>query len=139
MVSRKRWSWAMPPPLQATARCSRNSSTAMTRGWMIFLRSMTMATGLPETPAADATRWAAEQFDLGPEASAPEVRAAFLRSLPDEDFVPPESWQQAIFTLAPHRPDAPPRLPLDDQVLRAREEEWRTQVEAFAGRFFTLA
>ena len=41
-------------------------------------------------------RWAAEQLGLEPDATPEEVRAAWLRLLPDEDFVPLSEWHWSL-------------------------------------------
>jgi hypothetical protein len=99
---------------------------------------MAMIAGLPERQNADLTAWAAEQLGVGPQTPPEEVRAAFLRSLPQRDFVPPASVRQALRILAPVKPSGLPSLPSDDSDFLAREGELRAEIERFAVEFFNL-
>jgi hypothetical protein len=90
----------------------------------------------PSEPSpADERRWAAQQFGLGPEATAAEARSAFLRALPETEFSPSPSWHRAAWVLS--RPDAVGGAP-DEEFLLETQEELRTAVEDFAAEFFDL-
>jgi hypothetical protein len=63
-------------------------------------------TALPKTNAGDpppvptVVEWACEQLDLASDQPVPSVRAHLLRLLEGEDFVPPQTWTDAIQFLA---------------------------------------
>lgn len=98
---------------------------------------MTTAT-VPDGPVPDLRGWAAAQLDLKPDAAPAEVRAALLRQLPEDDFVPPFRRQQAArLLLAPA--DGAASILRQGHVLAEEEEHLRTEVDAFAGDFFKLA
>jgi hypothetical protein len=86
----------------------------------------------------DPTGWAAEQLGLGPRASTSEVRAAFLRRLPDVDFLPPEAWQRAYQQLTASGPFAPDSATGSPRLLQVEEDRLRREVENFASQFFRL-
>jgi hypothetical protein len=93
-----------------------------------------MKTRLREPPPEDLRRWAGGQLKVGPEASAAQVRAAALAALPDEEFVPPESWQHALRLLSRPRE----QRPASAAALRDYTDELRSEVEEFAADFFDL-
>ncbi len=96
-----------------------------------------MMTGTPPDPAAG--EWLAEvleQLGLPRSASAAEARVALLRQLPEQGFVPPPAWQQAVSWML-----QPAQKPLiaDEEVRQAAEAAVRADVEKLAVEFFQLA
>src|SRR5437870_4373578 len=106
----------------------RRDSTALRPG-------VTMTTGTRPEPAGQMLReWAADQLDLDAAARPEEVRAQFLRRLPDEDFLPPLAWQEAAALLdGLPAPATPP-----EDAVAEMAESLREEVESFAGQFFAL-
>jgi hypothetical protein len=93
-----------------------------------------MTAGLPDTPPADPRLWAADHLGLDPDTPPREARAAFLRALPESDFVPPETWHEAVRVLSRSGAAGPPGA----QALADFEEWLRDAVEEFAADFFRL-
>lgn len=83
-------------------------------------------------------RWAAEQLGLSPHASADEVRAAWLRRLPEEDFVPSSELRWALAALLRRQPEGGWEARADEAAFAAEEERLRDEVEAFAEQFWDL-
>src|SRR5215472_17203152 len=81
-------------------------------------------------------RWAAEQLELSPDASPEDVRAAWLRRLPEEDFVPRAELQSALASLLRRRPEGNWEARADEAASLAEEESLREEVETFAGQFW---
>ncbi len=97
-----------------------------------------MTTGIePERPAWEA-EWAAGLLGVPPGANPSEARAAFLRRLPEVDFVPPPAWRRALGILdgcPAHGPDDPSFY---FHEMLAAEDRLRAEVDTFAGRFWAL-
>jgi hypothetical protein len=83
-------------------------------------------------------RWAAEQLGLSPHASADEVRAAWLRRLPEEDFVPSSELRWALAALLRRQPERGWETRADEAASAAEEERLRGEVEAFAEQFWYM-
>src|SRR6516165_1736269 len=100
--------------------------------WKTIRPRTSMTTGTtPESTARILTRWAAEQLELEPDASARDARGVFMTRLRDEDFMPPWRWQQAYRVL-----DGDATSPtLVGQALADEEERLHTEVESFAAEF----
>jgi hypothetical protein len=81
-------------------------------------------------------RWAAEQLELDPAASPSEVRAAWLRLLAEEGFVPPSEWRLAVQVLLRRQPEGGWADRADAAASLAEEERLRGEVEAFADQFW---
>jgi hypothetical protein len=94
-------------------------------------------TGTDPEREARRRRWAAAQLGVAPDASPEEARSAFLRRLPEEDFVPPAAWAWAVRVLCGDRP-GPWQSAADAEAARAAGEGLRDEVEEFAGRFWAL-
>lgn len=91
-----------------------------------------------EWPATDAVRaWAAEQLGVAPSASRAECRAALLRALPDDDFVPFESTKPAAQLLL-SAANAAASGNARQHYLRDSEDALRRRIETFAAEFFSL-
>jgi hypothetical protein len=87
----------------------------------------------PETPAVDSRAWAARQLGVPADTLPAAVRAVFRQRLPDEDFVPPPTWQQAVAVLTGVSPPASVRRAAAEE----EEEQLRPEIETFADRFFS--
>jgi hypothetical protein len=85
----------------------------------------------------EVTAWAARTLEVEQAAGGPAVRAAFLRKLPDEDFVPPAPWRPALEVLS-GRETAHARPLLYNQFVEETAPTFRDQVESFAIAFFSL-
>jgi hypothetical protein len=83
-------------------------------------------------------RWAAEQLGLSPHASADEVRAAWLRRLSADDFVPSSESRWALEVLLQRQPEGGWMKKADEAASRWEEERLRGEVEAFALGFWDL-
>ncbi len=83
-------------------------------------------------------RWAAEQLALSPSAAPEKVRAVWLRSLPDEDFVPPSELRWALEALLRRQPEGGWEARADEAASVAEEERLRGEVEVFAEQFWDL-
>jgi hypothetical protein len=80
-------------------------------------------------------RWAADQLGLDAGASADEVRAAWMRQLAEEDFVPAGEGRRALAVLlGPAETLAVRRA--EEAAAAEEEERLRDEVEAFAARFW---
>jgi hypothetical protein len=79
--------------------------------------------------------WALRQLGLDEKADHADVRAAALRRLHEEDFVPPWTWQQGFMLLG--RPNHESAL-VHGRLLQDEEERLRGEVSAFAGVLFEL-
>jgi hypothetical protein len=78
----------------------------------------------------DATAWAAREVGLRTGATPDEARAAFLRELRDNGFVPPPTRQRAWQQLCGLLGSAPPA------ALFAEEARLRNDIDEFAASFF---
>jgi hypothetical protein len=96
-------------------------------------------TGIDREQQDRRLRWAAAELGVRPDAPPEEVRAAFLRRLADEEFVPPPSWRWAVEALTRRGPDGPSEARADAEASRAEEERLREEVEAFTEQFWALA
>lgn len=83
-------------------------------------------------------RWAAEQLQLSPHASADEVRAAWLRRLRADDFVPTSESRWAVEALLQRQPEGGWMTKADEAASRWEEERLRGEVEAFALGFWDM-
>lgn len=83
-------------------------------------------------------RWAAEQLELSPDASLDEVRAAWLRRLPAEDFVPSSELRWALTALLRRSSEGGAEARADEAAAVAEEERLRGEVEAFAEQFWEV-
>ena len=81
-------------------------------------------------------RWAAEQLGLSPNASLDEVRAAWLRRLPEEDFVPSSELRWALAALLRRPSEGRWEARADELAAGAEEQRLRGEVEAFAELFW---
>jgi hypothetical protein len=91
-----------------------------------------------EAPLPDLRRWAAVQLELKPNTTPEQVRAALLRRLPEDAFVPPYRCQQAaLFLICPA--DGAERALRQGQAAYDEEGRLRIEVDAFAAEFFKLA
>jgi hypothetical protein len=84
-------------------------------------------------------RWAAEQLGLSPDASPEEVRAAWLRRLPHEDFVPPTEQRWALVALLRRQPEGEWEKRADEAAAVEEVARLRQAVEAFVEKFWLLA
>jgi hypothetical protein len=103
----------------------------------ILQRKATMTTGIDRDEQARLGRWATEQLDLPEGAGPEEARAAFLRQLPDADFVPPTNWCQAVGLLTGTR--IPGAADAAGEADAEEEERLRSEVEEYAEQFWSLA
>jgi hypothetical protein len=85
----------------------------------------------------DGRAWATEVLDLD-EPTADTARQALLRRLPEEDFVPPQSWLQALKLLQQPEPVPLSATAPHDERFRYEEIRGWEEVEAFADEFFRL-
>ncbi|HEY7424971.1 MAG TPA: hypothetical protein VH682_12140 [Gemmataceae bacterium] len=83
-------------------------------------------------------RWAAEQLGLSPSASPAEVRAAWLKRLPEEDFVPSCELSWALAAMLRRQPESGWETRADEAAFAAEEEQLRGEVEAFAEQFWDV-
>lgn len=100
-------------------------------------RKMKM-TGIDPERLVRRWRWAAKQLGLSPQATAEEVRAAWLRRLPEEDFVPSSEARWALAALLHWPPEGGWEVRVDEAAAAAEEEQRRGEVEAFAAQFWDL-
>jgi hypothetical protein len=100
---------------------------------------MRMTTGIEPEPAEWRTRWAAGQLGLSPDASGPEARAAFLRRLPEWEFMPPVGAHRALELLKGCPVRGTDHAQAEFEALLAEQERLRAEVEGFAGRFWQLS
>jgi hypothetical protein len=84
-------------------------------------------------------RWAAKELGVSPTATADEARAAFLRRLPREDFVPPPALVRAARCLGVGPAAAPRDARARAEASRAEEDAVRTEIEDFADRYWKLS
>ena len=84
-------------------------------------------------------RWAAEQLGLSPHASPEEVRAAWLRRLPEDDFVPSSESHWALAALLRRQQERGWETRADEAASVAAEERLRGEVEAFAAQFWDFS
>lgn len=84
-------------------------------------------------------RWAAEQLGLKPDASLDEVRAAWLRRLPAEDFVPSSELRWALTALLRRQNEGGWEARADEAAAVAEEERLRSEVEAFTEQFWDIS
>lgn len=77
-------------------------------------------------------RWAAEQLGLSPDASLDEVRAAWLRRLPAEEFVPSSELRWALAALLRRPSEGGWEARADEAASVTEEEKLRGEVEMFA-------
>jgi hypothetical protein len=82
-------------------------------------------------------QWAAGQLGLAADATAAEARAAFLRRLPREDFVPPLELVQAARCFGVGATAARDAR-TEAEVARAEEAALRVDVEEFADQYWEL-
>lgn len=96
-----------------------------------------MTTTSQEKPQM-ARRWATKQLDLPSETPVGEARGRLLKQLAQMDFMPPSGWDSALrasgLAASAVDVDQPAFVP----ARRGAEELLRTEVEAFAARFFSL-
>ncbi len=83
-------------------------------------------------------RWAAGQLEVAADASADDVRAAWLRRLEEDDFVPPDEARWALAALLDRQPKGAAQEHADRAASLAEEDELRQEVDAFAGHFWDL-
>lgn len=83
-------------------------------------------------------RWAAEQLGLSPHASSEEARAAWLRRLPEDDFVPSSESRWALAALLRRPQDGGWEARADEAAFVAEEERLRDEVETFATQFWDI-
>jgi hypothetical protein len=83
-------------------------------------------------------RWAAEQLGLEADASPEEVRAAWLRLLPEEDFVPLSEWRWSLVALLRRESERGLEARADEAAAREEEDSLRDEVEDFAEGFWGL-
>ena len=95
-------------------------------------------TGIDPDEPARRLRWAAEQLGLSPHASADEVRAAWLRRLPADDFVPSSESRWALEALLRRQTEGGWEARADEAASRWEGEQLRGEVEAFAIGFWEL-
>ncbi len=87
-----------------------------------------------ETFADELRGWAADYLKVAPDAPRAEVHAAFLRLVHEHNFVPDLAVQQAFAILTGQsNPAHPP-----EQAMYDLEQRLQTEVDTFAGQFFTL-
>ncbi|MBV9125795.1 MAG: hypothetical protein JO112_20790 [Planctomycetes bacterium] len=97
-----------------------------------------MTTGNDSPSDQDLRRWAAEQLGMAPDPGWGEVRTKALRRLPEVDFLPPGSWQEAVRVLQGSVLDPAGYLRAYESFLQEQEEVLRGEVEEFAAEFFRL-
>lgn len=81
-------------------------------------------------------RWAAEQLGLRPDASLDEVRAAWLRRLPAEEFVPSSELRWALAALLRRPSEGGWEARADEAASATEADRLRGEVEAFAEQFW---
>jgi hypothetical protein len=92
----------------------------------------------PDYPKPDLQLWASQQLGIPVEASVREARAALLRNLASNHFVPPPSVQESYEFWTRPTPDKV--LPsLTEQAFYDEELRLRNLVEEFARGFFQMA
>jgi hypothetical protein len=100
-------------------------------------REVTM-TGIDPEALERCLRWAAEQLEVSANASAEEVRAAWLRRLPADDFVPSSEARYALHTLLHPQAEDGWRTKAQEAADEQDEERLRGEVEAFAVQFWEV-
>jgi hypothetical protein len=95
-------------------------------------------TGTGPEPPAWRLRWAAEQLGVSGQASAAEARAAFLRRLPLQHFVPESSQRLALGLLCRRPGELRGSGGADEEAWLAEEERLRGLTEDFADRYWTM-
>jgi hypothetical protein len=93
---------------------------------------MTTGTNPDVSPAR--RRWAAAVLGVSEDASRTEARRAYLRKLPDSDFLPPRCCQEALRVLA----GRPAAAESDEEWLVEEESRLGAEVASFAAEFFNL-
>jgi hypothetical protein len=83
--------------------------------------------------------WAAKQLGVSPEATPAEARAAFLRQLPDEEFVPAPALVRGARALAAFGSDVPPDPRAEAEALQEAEEAVRAEIEDFADQYWEIS
>jgi hypothetical protein len=91
-----------------------------------------------EAAVADVERLAAEKLGVEPGMEPGERRAALLRRLHDEDYLPDPALHEAIRLLAGRPVRQGSESPLQEEAAGAEEERLRGAVEEFAAAFFTV-
>jgi hypothetical protein len=91
-----------------------------------------------EWPASNDVRtWAVEQIGAEPDASVAECRAAVLRALPDDDFVPFDTLKPAA-QLVTSKPGTAASAAARDGYLADVETSLRIRIDEFAAEYFNL-
>lgn len=85
---------------------------------------------------SDRAEWARETLEIPPDAPPGEARSHVLRQLKAVDFVPDDSWQDALEVILENRWSAPGPAPL--AYYHARESALREAVIQFAESYFDL-
>jgi hypothetical protein len=93
-------------------------------------------TGIDPKQLERRLRWAVEYLELGPQASAEEVRALWLRRLPADDFVPSSEAHWALAALLSRKTEGGWEARADEAAAAAEAERLRDEVEAFAQQFW---
>jgi hypothetical protein len=89
----------------------------------------------PDTALPNLRGWAAAQLELAPDAAPAQARAALVRQLIDDDFVPRYRTQQAaLFLLQPAT--GAELLLRQGQAHHDEEDRLRIEVDEFAAEFF---
>jgi hypothetical protein len=83
-------------------------------------------------------RWAAKRLGVSPDASVESARAAFLRRLPGEDFVPHTALVHAARAMGVLRSDDSRDVCARFEAVREEEEALRGEVEDFADRYWLI-
>lgn len=96
-------------------------------------------TGIDPNRLQRRLRWAAEQLEVSPDASPDEVRAAWLRRLAEDDFVPSSDSRQALEVFLQRHPEGGWLARADEAAAQWEEEQLRAEVEAFAAEFWNLS
>jgi hypothetical protein len=97
-----------------------------------------MTTGTNPKPPSAWRRWALAELDLQPGMSNDEARRILFQRLSDVDFVPPGGWDGALRVAGIAPCDGALDSPVFMPARRAAEESLRSEVEAFALKFFAL-
>lgn len=96
-------------------------------------------TGIDRERLERRLRWAAEQLGLNPQATPKEVRAAWLRRLPEKEFVPPTEARWALELLLDPRAEGYWQARAEEAATAAEGEQLRAEVKTFAHRFWDLS
>jgi hypothetical protein len=83
-------------------------------------------------------QWSAEHLHLSPQATSEEVRSAWLRLLPMEDFVPSSESRWALASLLRRQWQGGWESRADEATCALEEERLRGKVEGFAKQFWDL-